>query len=289
MLQIHSIETFGTQDGPGIRLVIFLQGCNFNCIYCHNPDTQNIVSPFSCQPRTGDPSGSSLNPQKSSSSKTLSLTKLLTLIKKQRPYFGKKGGLTFTGGEPLLQAKQITEAISYIKEQESQTRTGEPGGSPSPNKLHSNSSNLIPSIALDTNGSILNDTTKKLYNQVDLVLLDIKHIDPDWHQKITGRSNATPLKTAEYLKGINKPMWLRYVLVPGYTDEPKHLEQWAKHFQNYKTIQKVEILPFHQLGKHKYESLGIDYQLEDVHPPTANQKHQALKIFEKYLDNVELK
>ncbi len=235
MLNYHSLETFGTHEGPGIRLVLFLQGCHFKCLYCHNPDT--------IDPKAGKP---------------LEEKKVLELLEKGRGYYQSKGGLTVSGGEPCLQAKELTPLFKKVKENGFRT-------------------------ALDTNGYILTDDVKKLLEYTDLVLLDVKHIDNDWHKKITGRPNTSTLKTADYLREINKSTWLRYVLVPGYSDQPEFLEEWAKHFENYENVDRVEILPYHTLGAYKYKELGMKYELEGVKTPTPEEINRAKEIFGKYL------
>ncbi|MDP3758233.1 MAG: radical SAM protein, partial [Candidatus Daviesbacteria bacterium] len=155
MLQVHSIETFGTHEGPGIRLVIFMQGCNFRCLYCHNPDTQ---------PTTGG--------------KIMQSGEIIELLEKQRPYFKNKGGLTVSGGESLLQRQGLLDLFTKAKKAGFNT-------------------------TLDTNGSILDEDTKKLLEVTDLVLLDVKHIDPVWHMTVTKASNEPVLQFAKYLEEKN--------------------------------------------------------------------------------------
>lgn len=237
MLNVHSIETFGTHDGPGIRLVVFLQGCLFRCLYCHNPDTQAF---------------------RTDQMKVMSTDEIIELLEKQRPYFKNRGGLTVSGGEPTVQAEGVTELFEKAKAAGFHT-------------------------CLDTCGAIYSQAVNRIYDLTDLVLLDVKHIDPEWHTKLTGKSNTTVLQNAEYREKSGKPMWLRYVLVPGWSDQPEFLKQWAQHFQNYKTVERVEILPYHTLGVHKYKEMGKDYALATVKPPTKDQIDQAKAIFEKYL------
>lgn len=241
MLQVHSIETFGTNDGPGIRLVVFLQGCNFRCLYCHNPDTRPVKG-----------------------GKKISSEEILTLLEKQKPYFKEKGGLTVSGGEALLQRKGLIDLFTKAKKAGFNT-------------------------TLDTNGSILDETAKKLLEVTDLVLLDVKHIDPVWHMKVTNSSNETVLQFAKYLEKIDKPMWLRYVFVPGYTDQKEFLEKWGRHFTGYKNIKRVEILPFHKFGFYKYKELGIENPLEDCPVPTKEAVQKAVNIFKKYFKSVYIR
>lgn len=243
MLSVHSIETFGTHDGPGIRLVVFTQGCLFACAYCHNPDSQKIDS---------------------SHAKQVSTKEILELLEKEKPYFGKHGGLTVSGGEPTVQAKEIKQLFTAVKEA----------------GFH---------ITLDTCGAIYNQSINEIYDLADLVMLDVKHIDNTWHQKLTGHSNVNVLKNAAYREQTGKPMWLRYVLVPGWTDQPEYLEAWAKYFKDFKSIERIEILPYHTLGVYKYAELGLPYKLAGVEPATKEQAHKAEEIFSKYLENVVIR
>lgn len=240
MLNIHSIETFGTHDGPGIRLVVFLQGCMMRCVYCHNPDTQVLIS---------------------AAAKPYSSEQILELLEKQRPYFGAKGGLTVSGGEPTLQAEGLIDLFTKAK------AAG----------FH---------LSLDTNGAIYTDAVHQLYDLTDLVILDVKHINDKQHRKLTNISNDVVLKNAAYREQSGKPMWLRYVLVPGWTDQPEYLEAWAKHFAGYTTIERVEILPYHTLGVHKYKALNMPYALEGVETPSSHIVQLAENIFKQYLPQV---
>jgi pyruvate formate lyase activating enzyme len=241
VLRIHSLETFGTHDGPGIRMVVFVQGCQFRCLYCHNPDSIDIH-------------GGTL----------VSIDELVSKAMKQKTYFGKTGGVTVSGGEPLLQRSKLIHFFD---------------------RLHENGINTC----LDSNGRVLDEHTKELLKKTDLLLLDVKHINPEWHKKLTTLNNKTTLEIAEYREKSGKPMWLRYVLVPGLTDQEKYLEQWAQHFTDYKTIEKVEIIPFHQMGKHKWEEMGLNYSLADTESPTPEVCENAKTIFSKYLKNVVVK
>jgi pyruvate formate lyase activating enzyme len=240
MLNVHSIETFGTHEGPGIRLVVFLQGCAMRCAYCHNPDSQ---------------------PLQSSHAQQFSVEQILEKLEKEKPYFKDQGGLTVSGGEPTLQAKKLIPLFKAARAQGFHT-------------------------ALDTCGAILNDEVQQLYDLTDLVILDVKHIDDRQHQKLTGHSNHNALANALYREKSGKPMWLRYVLVPGWTDQPESLEKWAQHFADYKNIERVEILPYHTLGVYKYQQLGLPYQLNDVQPPTEDEIATARQIFAAHLNQV---
>lgn len=238
MIKVHSFESLGTYDGPGIRLVVFLQGCNFKCLYCANADTIELKG-----------------------GTETSAKEIIGMAQNQRPFFGKKGGLTFSGGEPLVQAKNLIPIVKALKAE----------------GFH---------ICIDTNGSILNDDVKEVLNYTDIVLLDIKHINNDQHKVITDKSNEKTLGFVEYLNEINKPIWLRYVLVPGYSDNTEHLHQLGKHFQNYPNIEKLEIQPYHELGAHKYEHLGWEYKLKGVKANTQEQLDNAQNILNEYFKQV---
>lgn len=241
MLKVHSIETFGTQEGPGIRLVIFLQGCNFRCVYCHNPDTQSLIG------------GNEMHTEE-----------ILKLLEKQKPYFKDKGGLTVSGGEPLVQRKALADVFKSVKQAGYHT-------------------------AIDTNGSYIDNDSKELLKNTDLVLLCVKHIDSDWHHKVTGAPINSVLQFADYLEQTGKPIWLRYVLVPGYTDQQEFLHKWGERFANFKTVQRVEILPYHTFGAYKYKLLGVKNPLEGVSPPTQDKINEALNIFKNYFKQVYIR
>ncbi|WP_439183753.1 pyruvate formate-lyase-activating protein [Carboxylicivirga taeanensis] len=238
MLRVHSFESLGTYDGPGIRLVVFLQGCNFKCLYCANADTIELKG-----------------------GTETSVDEIVGMAKNQKPFFGKKGGLTFSGGEPLVQAKQLLPVVKALKEE----------------GFH---------VCIDTNGGILNEDVKAVLEYVDIVLLDIKHINAAQHQLLTGKSNEKTLAFVDYLRANNKPVWLRYVLVPGYSDNPEHLHQLGEHFKDFTNIEKLEIQPYHELGAHKYEHLGWEYQLKGVKANTPEQLDAAYNILTKYFKEV---
>ncbi len=239
MIKLHSIESLGTYDGPGVRLVFFLQGCNFKCLYCANPDT------IDC----------------STEGKLYDVESLMGMARNQRPFFGKKGGITVSGGEPLIQAKELIELFKTLKAEGFNT-------------------------CIDTNGSVLNDFVKELLKYTDLVLLDIKEIDEETHRQITGRSNKRTLEFAHYLHEQNIPAWVRYVLVPGYSDNEEHLHRLGQFLQEMDNVEKIEIQPYHKLGIHKYEALGWEYQLENVEMNSQEQLQIAKSIFEQYVKEV---
>jgi pyruvate formate lyase activating enzyme len=228
----------GTYDGPGLRLVVFLQGCPFRCLYCANPDTI---------------SGEGGKPTETE--------EIVKMAVSQKPFFGRRGGVTFSGGEPTVQAKAL---------------------SPIFDRLHEEGIN----ICLDTNGGIWNSDVEELLGKTDLVLLDMKQINPERHMNLTGRSNEQTLKTAQWLEEHEKPFWLRYVLVPGISDFEEDIRALGEHFKNYKMLQRIEILPYHTLGIHKYESLGQEYQLKDTPHNTPEQLDRAKRLFGEYFDNV---
>lgn len=230
---IHSIETCGTVDGPGLRYVIFFQGCLLRCMYCHNPDC------FVMQP-----------------GKKMYVDEIIQDIKKYLPYI-KNGGVTLSGGEPFLQADFATELLHKIKQL----------------GLHT---------ALDTSGYVSIQTAEKVLKYVDLVLLDIKAIDPDLFKKITGVPINLTLEFAQYLKKINKPAWIRFVLVPGLTDSLDHVRQLAEYCATLTNIARIEILPFHKLGEYKWQELGYNYQLKGTLEPTIEQIQSVKKIFEQH-------
>ena len=238
MINVHSYESMGTFDGPGLRLVVFLQGCPFRCLYCANPDTIDVKG------------GTPTTPEE-----------ILQMAISQKAFFGKKGGITFSGGEPTFQAKALVPLFRMLKEA----------------GIH---------ICVDTNGGIWNEDVKELLSLADLVLLDVKEFNDERHKALTSRSNAQTLKTAAWLEENQKPFWLRYVLVQKYSYFKEDIEALGKHFKDYRMIERVEILPYHTLGVHKYEAMKMDYQLKDVQLNTQAQLDEAKELFEKYFKTV---
>ncbi len=234
MINVHSFESMGTFDGPGLRLVIFLQGCNFRCLYCANPDTISLKG-----------------------GKSTEVEEIVRMALSQKSFFGKKGGITFSGGEPTLQARELIPLFHQLRKE----------------GIH---------ICVDTNGGTMNEEVKELFSLTDLVLLDIKEFNPDHHLTLTERGNAQTLSTAAYLEDNRRPLWIRYVLVPGYSDFEEDIIALCEHFQSYSMIQRIEILPYHTLGKHKYEALNKPYLLEDVKDNTPAQLEHARKLFSRY-------
>ena len=229
MINVHSYESMGTFDGPGLRLVVFLQGCPFRCLYCANPDTIDV--------KGGTPTSAS---------------EILQMAVSQKAFFGKKGGITFSGGEPTLQAEALIPLFKDLKA----------------NGIH---------ICLDTNGGIWNDKVEELLSLTDLVLLDIKEFNPERHRTLTGRSNEQPLRTAA---------WLEQQGHPGYSDFEEDIRSMGEQLGKYQSIQRVEILPYHRLGVHKYEAMGWDYQLKEVVENTPAQLERAEKLFKEYFPTV---
>ena len=235
---IHSMESMGLVDGPGVRAVVFLQGCPLRCRYCHNPDTQ-------C--RGGRPVEDGT---------------LVRRLLRFRSYFDRSGGgVTFSGGEPTLQAEALIPLFKELKA----------------NGIH---------ICLDSNGGIWNEKVEELFSLTDLVLLDIKQFNPERHRTLTGRSNEQTLRTAAWLEEHERPFWLRYVLVPGYSDSEEDIRLLGESLGKYRQIQRVEILPYHRLGVHKYEAMGWDYKLKEVKENAPEQLERAEKLFKEYFTNV---
>lgn len=239
MIRVHSYESLGTFDGPGLRLVVFLQGCNFRCAYCANPDTIDLKG----------------------EAQETTLDHIVEMAVSQKPFFGKRGGITFSGGEPTLQAAALVPLFKRLKEQ----------------GIH---------ICLDTNGSIWNEAVEELLQLTDLVLLDVKEFDASQHRLLTERSNEQTLRTAAWLEAHDRPFWMRYVLVPGYSDRAEHIRALGEHFGRYKQLQRIEILPYHTLGVHKYEALGWEYRLKGVQENTPAQLEEARALFEHYFTAV---
>jgi pyruvate formate lyase activating enzyme len=228
---IHSVETCGSVDGPGLRYVIFLSGCPLRCQYCHNPDTQ------------GRPKGI----------KTTAGNIVLDALR-YRNFILKGGGITVSGGEPLMQPA-FTRAILEKAKQSG---------------LHT---------ALDTSGFLGEHADDGLIAATDLVLLDIKSGLADTHRSVTGVAIDPILRFAERLQSINKPLWIRFVLVPGLTDSEANLKATAEIISKFENCQRLEILPFHQYGKTKYAELGIEYQLQETRPAEDEDIMRAWKIF----------
>lgn len=236
---VHLIESFGSVDGPGIRFIIFLKGCPLRCRFCHNPDTWAIAKG---EMRTAD--------------------ELIEQALRYKTYWGKKGGITVSGGEPLVQIDFLIELCKTAKEK----------------GIH---------VTIDTSGQLFTregvffEKFNELMKYVDLLLLDIKHIDAEKHKWLTGKSNESILDCARYLSEINKPVWIRHVLVPGVNDSDEYLIPLRQFIDTLNNVEKVEVLPYHTLGLFKWEELGIEYGLKGVEPPTAESVEHAKSILIK--------
>ena len=229
---IHSFETMGTVDGPGIRFVCFMQGCPIKCKFCHNRDTWEIG--------TG---------------KNYTVEQVFKKIMRSKTYFeASSGGVTISGGEPLLQAEFLIELFKKLKQ----------------HNIHT---------ALDTAGSIpITDSIKELLKYTDLVLLDIKHIDNQKCIELTSSPNTNTLNFAKYLNNNNIPMWINQVLIPGFTDDSEDLIKLRNFLDNFSNIQKIQILPYHSLGKYKWEKMNLEYPLANVREPNENDIQKAKTI-----------
>ncbi len=234
--RIHSVESFGSADGPGVRYIVFLKGCNMRCQYCHNPDTW------------AKDGGELMTPEE-----------VLKKALRYKTYWKEKGGITVSGGEALLQIDFVTELFRLAKEKGVNT-------------------------CLDTSGNpfSMEEPFKSKFDELmkytDLFMLDIKHIDDAAHRKLTGQTNQNILEMAAYLSDHGKAMWIRHVLVPGITTEEDGLHRLRSFLDTLKTVERVEVLPYHTLGVFKWKELGIPYQLEGVDPPTKEQIDRAKEI-----------
>ena len=236
---IHSIETFGSVDGPGIRFIAFVTGCNMRCQFCHNPDTWEVTK-----------------------GEQMTADELLAKAKRYKTYWGKTGGITVSGGEPLIQIDFVTEFFKKAKEDGINT-------------------------CLDTSGQPFtrNEPFFSKFNELmkytDLVMLDIKQIDDEKHKKLTGFSNKSVLECAEYLDEIKKPMWIRHVLVSGgegASDNDEDLHRLSDYLKTLSNVERIDVLPYHTFGVHKWELLGLKYPLEGVEPPTMERIENAQNI-----------
>lgn len=233
---IHSFESFGTVDGPGVRYVVFLQGCPLRCKYCHNPDTWNAGG----EERTAE--------------------SVATQALRYKNYFGDKGGVTVTGGEPLLQIDFVIELFTLLKAKGVHTCVDTSG------------------ITFQADKPEILEKYKKLLEVTDLFLLDIKHIDDKACKELTGQSNAHTLAFAKFLSDNGKKMWIRQVLVPNITDDDESLQRTRAFIDTLETVEKVEVLPYHTMGVVKYEKLGLEYPLADVKAPTKERVLNAKRI-----------
>ena len=228
--RVHSVETCGTVDGPGTRYIVFTSGCPLRCQYCHNPDTQ----------------GKACGGEKTAASVVEDVLRYKNFIR--------RGGLTISGGEPLMQPDFVHAIFKGAKDA----------------GIHT---------ALDTSGFLGARASDALLESVDLVLLDLKSWLPETYRKVTGVGIEPTLAFARRLEAMGKPVWMRFVLVPGLTDAKANLEGVAKFIASLSNVERTEILPFHKMGESKYKALGMPYNLTDIPTPTAAQLAEAHAIF----------
>ncbi len=230
--KLHSIETFGALDGPGIRTVFFLQGCPARCMYCHNPDTWN-----------------------EDEGEQVTVGEVVSRARRGRPYYGENGGVTFSGGEPLLQADFLIEAMDALR------RDG------------------ITS-AIDTSGTYFDDKSETAIAHCDMVLLDIKHIDPAKFEELTGREQGTLRLLIDAINRKEKPVWIRQVIVPGFNDDEEYIHRLNEFLLRIKHIKKIELLGYHNMAEPKYDKLGIKYRLKGVKPMDSKSLEKLSKLTE---------
>ncbi len=227
------MESFGTVDGPGVRFVLFLQGCPLRCLYCHNPDSWNTEAGVK---KTSD--------------------EIVTEVMKYKSYI-KNGGITISGGEPLLQIDFVIEVFTKLKA-------------------------LGIHTAVDTSGALFNEFTRPIYDRLmkvcDLVLLELKHIDSQKHEQLTKVKNEQILNFARYLSDNHHPVWIRHVLVPGYSDDENDLRALRAFIETLDNVEKIEILPYHVMGVNKYKQMGLEYPLEGLEPPSQKSVAKAYDI-----------
>ncbi len=233
---IHSKESFGTVDGPGIRYVLFMQGCPMRCLYCHNPDTWDMSA------------GTPVSPEQ--------------IIEEywNNRHFYTDGGITVTGGEPLLQIDFLLALFKLAKGKGIHTCIDTSG------------------ITYTTNDTEYRQKLDKLMDICDLVMLDIKHIDPDIHKKLTGHSVERILEFAQYLDNKNIPMWIRHVIVDGYTNKAEHLFALGQFIGGLKNLRALDVLPYHTMGESKYKQMGIEYPLAGLSATTREAAEDAKKV-----------
>ncbi|AZN35978.1 pyruvate formate-lyase-activating protein [Iodobacter ciconiae] len=229
---VHSIETGAAVDGPGMRFALFVSGCQFRCLYCHNPDTWKLHN-----------------------GKSYTVDAVMTELSKYASFLRIAGGLTISGGEPLMQAHFVGEIFRRAKQDL---------------KLHT---------ALDTQGFLASHLDDTWFDNVDLVLLDIKQSDPVKYEALTGKPLQPTLDFAERLQKMGKPVWVRYVLIPGISDDFSDVEKLADYLKPMKNIERVEVLPFHKMGESKWAELGMKYELTDTPSPSMELVEQVRDLF----------
>ncbi len=229
---VHSVETFGTVDGPGIRYVVFFQGCPLRCKFCHNPDTWRCGA-----------------------GREMDAAEVVEDILKYRNYI-QSGGVTLSGGEPLLQPEFAAAILRGCAE----------------HGIHT---------AVDTSGIVPLSNCREAVDAANLILLDIKHIDAAKARELTGQDNRNALELLDYCERTGKEVWIRHVVIPGLTDDPEPLERMARYLSGFTTIRRIEILPFHKMGEFKWKQLGLEYELGDTPEPTAESIQRIREIFIK--------
>jgi pyruvate formate lyase activating enzyme len=230
--RIHSVETCGTVDGPGVRFIVFFQGCGLKCVYCHNADTRDTHG-----------------------GRQVTAGELFGEIKKYVPFMrSSHGGVTFSGGEPLLQPTFLHALLDLCHEEQIET-------------------------AIDTSGAVDLRVSREALDRTDLVLLDIKSFDPEIYHHVTGGHVSSTLHTAEYLDQIGKRTWIRFVLVPGWTDQEDNVRGLARYVAKLSNVERTQILPFHKMGEYKWNELGLPYALRDAKVPTAEEVECVRRIF----------
>ena len=220
---IHSVETMGTLDGPGLRTVFFLQGCNMRCVYCHNRDSWSTAGGEIC-----------------------TVDNIVSTALSYREYYGDEGGVTFSGGEPLLQSDFLAEAVNALNKRGIRT-------------------------AVDTSGSVFNKNTIKIFNLADLIILDIKHSDKEQYGRLCSFSGNPAFSCLEYLQSGSIKYWVRQVIAEGYTDSVGQVDNLAEILASGNQPERVELLSYHDMGKEKWKKCGKEYPLEGVFPPSEER------------------
>ncbi|WP_392567100.1 pyruvate formate lyase 1-activating protein [Utexia brackfieldae] len=234
--RIHSFESFGTVDGPGIRFIVFFQGCLMRCLYCHNRDTWDLKG-----------------------GTEITVAELMKELVTYKHFIMPSGGVTASGGEAILQAEFIKEWFTACHKE----------------GIHT---------CLDTNGYVRNydENIHGLIDVTDLVMLDIKQMNDEIHQKLVGVSNKRVLEFARYLQERNQRTWIRYVVVPGWSDDDDSAHQLGAFLKDMKNVEKIEMLPYHKLGAHKWVTMGEKYMLDGVEPPPKETMENIKQILESY-------
>lgn len=234
--RIHSLESFGTVDGPGVRYVVFVQGCPMRCAYCHNPDTWAM-----------------------NGGTEMEASYIIEQYERNKGFY-RDGGITVTGGEPLMQVDFLIELFTLAKRKGIHTCIDSSG------------------IAFNRKNEAFMEKMDKLVTLTDLVMLDIKHIDPEKHKELTSQPNENILDFAKYLNEKQVPMWIRHVVVPGITDDDEYLYKLGYFIGEFTNLKALDVLPYHTMGKPKYDNLGIEYKLKDVPPMDKTKVVEKKKV-----------